>query len=464
MNYTENFNLNLPETTDQFRVDHQNENMRKIDEELIRNASQMEAGRMTAEDKKKLDGIDAGANNTVVDSELSTESENPVQNKVIANELENIKSDVSTTYLTKTEGEEIKKSVSDGKSKVAGSITTMGVETSASATFDTMAANILAIESGIAIGCEPITDFSYSMYLSKATFTWVLPDDYERGGIEIWTKEGESNFGDTPTGTKIYDSDTFFGTDVTTCDYEYEKGNTDYYTTIYTYTYINNERQYVKGKTILVTTGIKKGFEKFTTSGTFTVPAGVTSIDVFCVCGGYSGKRGGSGGNGGRVATKYGISVTQGQQFAVTIGAGGVHSVGEFSSNAGGNTTFGDLISNYTSSTGTGGTCGYASAYSNTPGGRGGEGQYAFGDETLDGIRYSAGGGGGGYYNYSGYSASPGSGGVTGGGSGGSGTGGYATANTGSGGGGGRGYNGPSDSPYDGGDGGSGICIVRWGY
>lgn len=41
------------------------------------------AGAMSASDKSKLNGIDAGANKTVVDSALSSSSTNPVQNKVI---------------------------------------------------------------------------------------------------------------------------------------------------------------------------------------------------------------------------------------------------------------------------------------------------------------------------------------------------------------------------------------------
>lgn len=429
----------------------QNTNIHVTNKEILDELRESNDGQLTYKGK----GV---GNKITVDDTLSIESENPVQNKVLTEELNKIKE----------EGEEIKKSVSDGKSEVAGSITTMGVATAADATFHTMATNILAIKSGTSIECEPITEFNYSMYLSKATFTWTLPTDPERGGIEIWTKEGDSNFGDTPTGTKIYDSDTFFGTDVTTCDYEYEKGNTNYYAAIYTYTYMNNSRQYVKGKTLLVTTGNKKGFQKFLSSGTFTVPSGVTSIDVFCVCGGYSGVRGGKGGNGGKTVTRYDIPVSPGQTYSVTIGAGGVNSTS--GTNAGGNTSFSDLVPStdypYVTSEGTGGAVGYASAYSNTPGGKGTDGQYAFNDSSIDGIKYSAGGGGGGYYNYSGHSASPGSGGVNGGGSGGWGSGGNGSANTGSGGGGGKGYNGPSSngSAENGGNGGSGICIIRWGY
>ena len=41
------------------------------------------AGAMSASDKSKLDGVDVGANKTIVDSDLSSSSDNPVQNKAI---------------------------------------------------------------------------------------------------------------------------------------------------------------------------------------------------------------------------------------------------------------------------------------------------------------------------------------------------------------------------------------------
>lgn len=47
------------------------------------NATQAAPGFLSAEDKTKLDGIATGANKTTVDSALSSESANPVQNKVI---------------------------------------------------------------------------------------------------------------------------------------------------------------------------------------------------------------------------------------------------------------------------------------------------------------------------------------------------------------------------------------------
>lgn len=51
------------------------------------NASSSSAGLMSATDKAKLDGIASGANKTTVDSELSSTSTNPVQNKVVNNAL-----------------------------------------------------------------------------------------------------------------------------------------------------------------------------------------------------------------------------------------------------------------------------------------------------------------------------------------------------------------------------------------
>lgn len=50
-------------------------------------ASTSTAGLMSASDKTKLDGIATGANKTIVDSALSSDSTNPVQNKVVKTEL-----------------------------------------------------------------------------------------------------------------------------------------------------------------------------------------------------------------------------------------------------------------------------------------------------------------------------------------------------------------------------------------
>ena len=51
------------------------------------NATTNTNGLMSKDDKTKLDGIDSGANKTIVDSELNSTSTNPVQNKVINDAL-----------------------------------------------------------------------------------------------------------------------------------------------------------------------------------------------------------------------------------------------------------------------------------------------------------------------------------------------------------------------------------------
>ena len=60
-------------------------------------ASTSTAGLMSASDKTKLDGIDTGANKTIVDSAMSSTSTNPVQNKVVNTALAG-KSDTSHTH------------------------------------------------------------------------------------------------------------------------------------------------------------------------------------------------------------------------------------------------------------------------------------------------------------------------------------------------------------------------------
>ena len=92
-------------------------------------------GLMTPAMVSKLNGIAEGANRTTVDSGMSDTSTNPVQNKAVKSYVDN---GLNT----------LKKSVSDGKTKVANAITDKGVETATDATFDVMAENISKIETG----------------------------------------------------------------------------------------------------------------------------------------------------------------------------------------------------------------------------------------------------------------------------------------------------------------------------
>lgn len=71
-----------------------------LTETLYRTVADAETnGLMSSTDKSKLDGIDEGANKTTVDSAMSTTSENPVQNKVIAAAIDSaIQSAIQNTW------------------------------------------------------------------------------------------------------------------------------------------------------------------------------------------------------------------------------------------------------------------------------------------------------------------------------------------------------------------------------
>lgn len=101
------------------------------------------------------------------------------------------------------------------------------------------------------------------------------------------------------------------------------------------------------------------GLARFTTSGSFTVPAGVTSLQVSGCAGGGGGGGGagssspfagggGGGGGAGESVIKEVVTVTPGQVIEVVIGNGGNRGLGNVSSagtgTAGGTTRFGDFI------------------------------------------------------------------------------------------------------------------------
>lgn len=52
---------------------------------------------MTAADKVKLNGIEEGANKTIVDASLIASSTNPVQSKVIQAEFAQVRTELSNT-------------------------------------------------------------------------------------------------------------------------------------------------------------------------------------------------------------------------------------------------------------------------------------------------------------------------------------------------------------------------------
>lgn len=111
--------------------------------------------------KKKVDAGGTGGSITV-DSTLSTESENPVQNKIITEKLN-----------------EVFQSVSDGKSLVASAITDKGVTTAAGATFQAMADNIgkISVSSGEVSGNNFKTGISMDIVLNFQDVTWNVTTD-----------------------------------------------------------------------------------------------------------------------------------------------------------------------------------------------------------------------------------------------------------------------------------------------
>lgn len=236
-------------------------------------------------------------------------------------------------------------------------------------------------------------------------------------------------------------------------------------------------------------------------SQSWTVPAGVRSIDILCVGGGGGGAgadvwrtgsdhsytadcTSGGGGAGGYVVTKTGVAVTPGATHYATIGSGGSAgkycystddsvSGGPTSGGNGGTTSLGSLCS----AAGGKGATGRAGGTGSAAGGAGARNEESSGGNgengtSVFGATYGGGGGGGNYSLDDDGTDRYGNRGS--GGSGGGGTGGYNTngsgqsptaggANTGGGGGGGwvR-KNGSYGSGSDGAAGGSGIIIIKW--
>ncbi|ELT0373821.1 carbohydrate kinase [Escherichia coli] len=113
-------------------------------------------------------------------------------------------------------------------------------------------------------------------------------------------------------------------------------------------------------KTALENLGLHEtGFATLTTSGSFTVPAGVTELCISAVAGGGGGGSGGGGdssffgggggsGGAGESIVKRKFAVTPGTVINITIGSGGVGSIASTATGsaptAGGNTVIGSLI------------------------------------------------------------------------------------------------------------------------
>jgi len=155
-------------------------------------------------------------------------------------------------------------------------------------------------------------------------------------------------------------------------------------------------------------------FQSFTTSGTFSVPVGVTAVNVLVVGGGGSGgtERSGGGGGGGLIF-RPGFPVTPGGTVSVTVGCGGVAPSAAYGGANGQDSLFGTLTAKgggggeYPGGSGGGGNafggCGGTATQPTQPGD---SGTYGFGNAggqgfqgpqpgTPEGIRRNSGGGGG---------------------------------------------------------------------
>ena len=168
---------------------------------------------------------------------------------------------------------------------------------------------------------------------------------------------------------------------------------------------------------------------RFTSNGSFTVPAGITTIYVTAVAGGGGGGgtsndtvqyyRGGGAGGGAGGCANYPLSVSPGQVIAITIGGGGSGSV--LDGQSGGSTSIGSLLTltgggggKHSLNGGTSGAGGVGpqgngggpgainGGFGCAGGGNGGLGHFcgsyggAYGNDTSGGNGGFAGGGGGG--------------------------------------------------------------------
>lgn len=339
-----------------------------------------------------------------------------------------------------------------------------------------------------------LVSFSVATYsTTQVTATWTWPTAGPYSGVAICGKTGgyPANIGDSRLYTGA-GSNHNLGATTSVIIGGLQPGQT-YYFAAWVYCNTNNGDMYSACRQATAATK-PQGKQTFTSSGTFTVPAGITSIDVFCVGGGQSGAPGttgsnyvgGPGGGSGYTATKKGIMVSPGQQYAVTVGAGGKCNISgsSYGFTGPGTSSFGSILSaaggksNPRSSNdgGSGGGPG-ADDSSSRPAGYGGsdggDGQWtysgcdqgsgqgtttrAFGESgnTL----YAGGGGGSGSRDSQGGAAGGSGGGGAGAGSGGNGV--NGTSGTGSGGGASGGRSAGLTQP---GAGGSGCVIVRWGY
>ena len=150
--------------------------------------------------------------------------------------------------------------------------------------------------------CSQIGDLKVTVGFSSLgtiVASWINPNDAKYKGFRIMYKTG--GYPTSPTdGSVFYDSN-----DTTPVTNYTKNGFTDgttYYLRAFAYTYKNATRLYTTTTDGAQASGTPlqvKGEQIFTSSGIFTVPAGVTAVDVFLVGGGGGGAGASWGTNGG---------------------------------------------------------------------------------------------------------------------------------------------------------------------
>lgn len=328
-----------------------------------------------------------------------------------------------------------------------------------------------------------VVSFSVAAYsTSQVLATWKNPAKGPYSGVAICAKNGgyPANINDGRVYTGIGSNSTLSGASSQIIGGL--TAGTTYYFRIWVYCTASSGDMY-SGYLQATCAPTAHGRQVFTSSGIFTVPVGVQSINIHCTGGGSAGmcdswnksssdngttwSRGGGGGGGGYTAYRNGIAVSSGQQIVCEVGAGGpesnyntdgnrvINKAGGVSSAAlngtllvkadggkivgissttssqtpapggsgGGRGSYADYYGGTQNieNAGSGGSGGSDGKYSPTSSAGGGSGQGSTTKEFGTGVLYSGGGGGGSarYSGASGKLASNATGGVGGGGAGG---------------------------------------------
>ena len=226
--------------------------------------------------------------------------------------------------------------------------------TISSYTFTNVVANGHTISATFALGSPPGTPVAA---FTGTPLTGVAPLDV--------------TFTDSSTGTSITNRRWDFG-DGNISNYAVSTNPVHRYTSAGTYT-VNLTVTNASGSNSLLRTNyiIVYSIQTFTASTTWTVPAGVTSVEFLVVAGGGGGGRGGAGGGAGgfRTGTLTGLSGSQ----TVTVGGGGAGGVSGTGLNTQGKSGSDSVFATITA-TGGGGGGGRNNAlsYIGLPGGSGG--------------------------------------------------------------------------------------------